>query len=105
MPCRGPDNYEIAAAESSGLKSELRAVRRYSDIVTRNLCRILQKVGVAAETYLDEEGMTWWVDHKELDRQRQIEEDAKEEQRLLKEKALSKLTKEEKKALGIKDGR
>lgn len=45
----------------------------------------------------------WWKEHQEQDRKRIASELAEEERKTLKRVALSKLTNEEKKALGIKE--
>lgn len=45
----------------------------------------------------------WWRDHKEVDKKREEKEKEKLKREKLKKKALSKLTKEEKLALGLDD--
>lgn len=44
----------------------------------------------------------WWRDHQEKDREREKEESEKAERNKVREAALSKLSKEEKEALGLK---
>lgn len=45
--------------------------------------------------------LEWWIHHQEIDRKRLAEEKAAKKKAELKSKALKKLTKEEKEALGI----
>lgn len=43
----------------------------------------------------------WWRDHEIADKKRRVREEEKEREKTLRESALSKLTKEERKALGV----
>jgi hypothetical protein len=107
MPCRDYDS------DAEYFQQRERELKTKLDLVTRVACKAmteLERYGVAAAILLrDREVDSWWHRHKELDRaERKKEEEkrkkAEEKKRLaaIKKEVLSRLTDDEKKALGIK---
>jgi hypothetical protein len=101
MPCTdGPDPRQEAVDEAVELTAMLCGVLSY---LTEN--RMLAKVlgGIA----YDESGITeaqlaaWWHEHQEKDRERKRYEMQQHKKNKIKQKAIAKLTKEERKALGV----
>lgn len=75
------------------------------DKLTSNLCSKLQEIEKRMDiTKYSLELQMWWRDHKEADKKREEKEKEKLKNEKLKKKALSKLTKEERLALGLNDG-
>jgi hypothetical protein len=80
--------------------------RERADKMTRIACRVMTALEeLGKEDFLllkDDEIRQWWAEHKEFDRLRRAHEE--ETQRLIKEKAeaMSKLTEEQKRILGLK---
>ena len=68
---------------------------------TRKLCKFCQENDV---TNYSLELQIWWRDHKEMDKKRREMEESKVKQEIIKQSALSKLTEEEKEALGLIQG-
>jgi hypothetical protein len=120
MPCRDYDFPDTSIAnEITGLQTENRKMKGALDNLTRMLCGVLHTVEdghvtLTAENILDSvDGLEeWWIRHKKLDAIREEKERKEaarkaekarreEERRKLRENALSKLSLEEKKALGI----
>ena len=81
-------------------EDETREVRRELERVTRVACELAHfakkfKQGFSRETE------AWMADHARLDRARRLREQAAEEERRIKNSALSKLTPKERKLLGV----
>lgn len=96
MPCR----------DDGQLASEYGNLQRRLDEVTQMLCGVLGAIEEAEEPvridHLAIETQEWWNKHKKADEQRRsVEERAKEARRLARERALAKLTPEERRALGL----
>lgn len=96
MPCMGPYT-----------DSELRdqaAVE--NDKLTRMLCVVCKHLDKKDKKAIGKvRGLTtWWREHKRLDAAREADEQAEEEGRAFRKKALSKLTSEERWALGLDRG-
>jgi hypothetical protein len=95
MPCRSDYG---DAHNDSGLKTEL-------DKVTRLLCGVCRdyerNYGLPVSALGDVELGRWWEEHKAADAKRVAREKAAEEKEQKKRQALSKLTPEEKKLLGL----
>jgi hypothetical protein len=83
--------------------------RGEADVLTANLCSLLtdMKGKVRDEIVYNGKDKTsrrladWWDAHQEADRKRVAAENAEIKRKALKEQAVKKLTKEERKALGI----
>ena len=70
----------------------------FADNLTRRLCTFLKKhnsLGYSLEMQI------WWRDHKHKDKQRELAEKQAAKAEKTRKKALSKLTRAEKKALGL----
>ena len=96
MPCR---DY----SEDWGPNRD-RAAEKKLDKVTRLLCFTLRTLSAPVLTTLlsgNKELAEWWRAHQEEDKRRLEAERREFEKKQLKKKALSKLTQEERKALGI----
>lgn len=100
----GPGYYEDT--------TKIVSIQKKLDKITDNLCRLCQEIEVKSK--VPEWLQPWWKDHKEKDRRRRENKMRKEEaqKKLQKEKtkteaerkaALRKLSKKEKKLLGIKE--
>lgn len=102
MPCRGPDEHEIAEWNRANL-----------DVVTRCMCTTMKylrdlehdaKGAFYPYTNLlnsHPEVKRWWEQHQIVDRQREEAEQKRAALQAAKESALSKLTAEEAKLLGL----
>jgi hypothetical protein len=75
--------------------------KRRLDVATRVACTVLRKMNPEQLRSLDPETQRWWASHQAEDKKREAREQAQRERLVLKEKALSKLTPAERKALGI----
>jgi hypothetical protein len=107
MPCRDYDS------DAEYFQQRERELKTKLDLVARVACKAMTELE-AYEVHWsimlrDEEVRTWWSRHKELDaKARRLEEEnrkkAQEKKRLaaIKKEVLSRLTDDEKKALGIK---
>lgn len=99
MPCRYDETpEEIAAAKKSeAVKSpEYIRIRKELDKVTALLCGVMkadQSGQVSTYIARNSELGVWWENHRKMDIER--------EKKILKERALSKLTEKEKEALGL----
>ena len=97
MPCMdgGPSYAEIAReanADAAKLSKACAELKQRLDRATRVACELGRNLPKGKRTLLSDEAIDWLEEHKEAD-----------EKRMLREKALAKLTPEERKALGIKD--
>lgn len=77
------------------------------DKLTRMLCELCHAVETAnkgriRQIALSTELSAWWDEHKKWDRRRRKEEKRERMQRRLRQEGISKLTKEERRALGIR---
>ncbi len=91
MPCTDWDTEERKRAERTDQVNKL----------TRLLC---EAMGYLEDRNLGDgskELKQWYADHKEMDRRRIEAERSKVEKKILKRKALAKLTSEERRALGL----
>jgi hypothetical protein len=94
MPCRDYSDDQIS-----------RETQKRLDHVTKLLCYVMSHVGHSElgkhlQTK-DKDLKIWWEEHQEQDRKREEAERRASEKRRLKREALSKLSKEERKALGL----
>ena len=97
MPCMSYD-------DSPGYND--REWKKKTDMLARIACKALtelEKDGRADFLLLkDEEVREWWTAHKEADAKAQAAREAKAQREQIRKDALAKLTKEERKALGVK---
>lgn len=94
MPCTYEEPYETSARYLSELNA-----------TTRNLCTacgLLSDAGLDTRKVMGTDLYDWWTAHQEADRQREEKEKEQKKQKDLREKALSKLSPAELKALGLK---
>jgi hypothetical protein len=102
MPCR---DYETQWASNSS-DYEIRKLKASADKLARIACRALDALTEAGKADFlllkDDETREWWVAHQEADRRAREQAEAKLRREELKAQALSKLTQEEREALGIK---
>lgn len=80
-------------------KAYQKTTKELLDSATAELCGKLKKLPDISECSL--ELQMWWRDHQKADKERKQKENKKKDNEYLKQVALSKLTKEEKKALGF----
>jgi len=102
MPCQ---SYDTAwASESSDY--EIRKLKTEADRLARIACRALEALTESGQADFlllkDDETREWWIRHQEADRKAREKEEARIRREELKAAALSKLTQEEREALGIK---
>jgi hypothetical protein len=111
MPCRDWDGVQDSQEERQ-LRNEVDAQQRRLDKLTRILCEVEKHIPVLTFPELSKEAQDWIQKHREDDaRAKEVEERAaqlRREQQLqqakenkLKKSALSKLTEEEREALGV----
>jgi len=74
-------------------------LKKRTDEATANLCSRLKKIPDVSKYSL--ELQTWWRDHQAADRKREAKEKADAKKAALRASGLSKLTAEERKALGL----
>jgi hypothetical protein len=102
MPCR---DYEDDNRYEN-YDSEIRALKKQNDRLARIACNAmtaLEEDGRADLLLLkDDEVRTWWKAHKIADAKAQADKIEKERLARVKQEALSKLSAEERKVLGIK---
>ena len=102
MPCM---SYDTNWARSS-TDRDIKRLKTEADKLARIACRALQALeDMGKEDFLllkDDEVRTWWVAHKEADREARAAEEAKQQKKLAKERILARLTDEEKIILGLK---
>lgn len=99
MPCQsGPNPPEW----------EIQSYKNEIDKVTQMLCALcgsIEQSGMSAEfvsSLMPKKVATWWRNHKAIDESRKVSEEKAAQIKRFKENALSKLTKKEKAALGLK---
>jgi hypothetical protein len=97
MACR---DYRDDPAYQRDMQGEL-------DILSRIACKALTHIeqsgdGLEILVLKDPEIAKWWLAHKEADRKEQEKLRKEQEKQMLRKSALSKLSAEERKALGIK---
>lgn len=91
MPCR-----------DGGYRDEEEELRRKLDEVTNLLCGLCKKLELKGQLPLsDSDLMIWYHKHKKMDAEREAEEAKEKAVRERKKKVLEKLTKEERKTLGL----
>jgi ABC-type cobalamin/Fe3+-siderophores transport system ATPase subunit len=102
MPCQ---SYESNWANRSN-DADIKRLKKEADKLARIACTALQALeDMGKEDFVllkNDEIRKWWQEHKEADRQAQEEARRKEARKAAKERALSKLTDEEKVILGLK---
>ena len=102
MPCRDYED-DYRTLNDSREKAEL---RKQNDRLARIACKAMTALEEAGqEDFLllkDEEVRGWWKKHKEADAKAKAEREEKARMARIKKEALSKLSTEERKALGIK---
>ena len=102
MPCQ---SYETSWAQSSSDR-DIKKLKAEADKLARIACKAMTALEEAGqEDFLllkDEEVRTWWAKHKEADAKAKAEREEKARMARIKKEALSKLSTEERKALGIK---
>lgn len=106
MPCRdyGSDSWQDPKSTY-----EYRRLKERADMLARIACKALTALEEnGLEDFLilkDDEVRDWWIPHKEADQKRREEErilaEAKQRKENLKQQALSRLSDEEKIALGL----
>ena len=101
MPCRDyEDDYRVHDT------SYERNLKDQNDRLARIACKAMTALEEAGqEDFLllkDEEVREWWAKHKEADAKAKAEREEKARMARIKKEALSKLSTEERKALGIK---
>ncbi len=118
MACQGPDysGYSIQEAERDErwLREEIQSLKTDLDTVTRLLCDICNRHPSVtfAMCLVSAEFKAWWQEHEKLDKQRQereereatrlaLEKQMDDERRRLVASARSKLTEDERHALGL----
>lgn len=89
MPCRSdyPEDYAYSRVEV--------------DKITRMLCETISYFSSRGTAWMSKELRHWWEDHQEADRKRLAADAEKVKQRRRRNEALSKLTHEEIKLLGL----
>lgn len=104
MPCQ---SYESSWAGNSN-DADVRRLKKEADKLARIACAALtelEKVGKAEFLVLkNDELREWWEAHKEADRKERARIAELERRERVKEKALARLTEEEKELLGLKKG-
>lgn len=102
MPCQ---SYESSWARNSD-DSEVRKLKKEADKLARIACKALTELeenGVAEVLLLkDDEVREWWAKHQEDDRKAAEALAKRQLEAKMRKEALSKLTDEEKRLLGIK---
>ena len=102
MPCM---SYDTNWARTS-TDRDVKRLKKEADKLARIACAALQALeDMGREDFLllkDDEIRVWWAAHKEADRAHRAAEEEKQRRREAKERAMSKLTDEEKILLGLK---
>ena len=102
MPCM---SYDTNWAKSSSDR-DIRRLKAEADKLARIACTALQALeDMGKEDFIllkNDEIRKWWQDHKEADRAHRAAEEEKQRRKEAKERAMSKLTDEEKILLGLK---
>lgn len=95
MPCRDDGYPDPNSKTIDSLRSQLQSQQKKLDQVTRLLCYVCRHSNISEFNPGDKvkrELDAWWLKHQDFDKQRL---------KKAKESALSKLTEEEKEALGL----
>ena len=105
MPCRDYDyEYSTSAMSNTAREAEHKEQR---DLLARIACKALTELesnGIAEALLLrDDEVAQWWARHKEADRKAAEKLRRGQEREAKKQAALAKLSKEERKLLGIEE--
>jgi hypothetical protein len=116
MPCR--DDYPVESTVSQDtydtVRANLSVVKKRLDKATRVACELADKLTLPQVSTISKEAQAWIKEHREADAKRKREEEEQErrdraenERRVKLEKdrktALNKLTKEERRVLGLPD--
>ena len=103
MPCRDYTSDDYVTYKSDATEKRLKA---QADKLARIACKALNALEeMGKEDFLllkDDEVRAWWAEHKEADRKARAAEEAKRLKKEARERALSKLSDEEKVLLGLK---
>lgn len=106
MPCRDYDSRWDDSWERQARESAKKEMRDHADKLARIACKAMTELveqGKADFLILrDDEVREWWEAHQEADRKAKEAEAEKRRVAKIKREALSKLSDEEKKVLGIK---
>ena len=103
MPCHDAYSYFGDAGRESDALNE---VRQRLDHITRLICSLCERLegsGFNHLIYADPQLLAWWDKHQECDRRRKAEELAEEKRQQAKQRALAKLTPEERRLLNLGD--
>lgn len=107
MPSFGPSG-NSDACEISMLKSDFKELKTKLDGLTDMLCSLCKAIEVNHDFFGDtgdlnipDKTLKWWKTHKVLDASKIRKEEKAKKLKETKEKALAKLTKKEKKVLGL----
>lgn len=98
MPCSDGLN------DSTSYRQEISDLQSRNDMLARGLCSILKQMETRKLLFpftISNEIKKWWKEHKKIDKQREKALLARMEDHRKRVSALSKLTEEEKKLLGI----
>ena len=96
MPC-----YMTGSAESDARMGEREAQER-AQAATRVACEAMQELEDDGElSRVSAESQLWWQNHKATDAERRQREQDEEDRQELRKSGLSKLSTEERKALGL----
>jgi hypothetical protein len=105
MPCLSYDTQWAAKSDDY----EIRKLKQEADRLARIACKAMEALTRADQADFlllkDDEVREWWIRHQEDDRRAQEKEAARLRREQVKQEALSKLTAEEREALGIKNPR
>lgn len=98
MPC-----YVTGSAEGDARLAEQEAQSRATDMARLlcEACGLLETYGYMSAVHTSKDLRNWWNQHKEIDEQRIFAENRVQQRLELQKQALSKLTTEERKALGL----
>lgn len=106
MPCRDwtvEDEWRMrGSAEKAMLSASLCAILTLLEKDPAGFVLMLKKIDWKEAGVSKREFMRWWEDHKEKDAARQVREAKEKAEKKIRDEALSKLTDEEKKILGVK---
>lgn len=69
-------------------------------MVTQLLCAVLETMEKRGQV-IPQGALEWWKEHKKIDAKRRADEEADKDRKRQREIALTKLTKQERRALGI----
>jgi hypothetical protein len=98
-------SYDTNWARSSGDR-DVKALKKEADKLARIACKAIEElIKDGREDFLflkDDEVRDWWQRHQEADRQAREEAEAKQRRKEAKERALAKLSEEDKILLGLK---